>query len=524
MFCINCGKELVGKSTFCPSCGAKIDSGIGQKTLEEKTIKLRCKDCNGIMEVDANNQQLVCPYCGSKELIIDSDAVAVEKIRSNTYKEIEYERIKHEKEKEQKKEIKETRDAYWKSRFSKITITFTAICLLAMFVAFSDKQILAGLIALIQTCLLASSWLMGMQIIKEKKNALHKALAVLAFILIIPFIMWSNNQKPDKLDWPTTGIATNIPKPSTKYGNIITNRENSFYASLEKVSQSDYNKYIELCKGMGYTLESNSDTNGYEAFNADGYKLQILYFSNEDMSICLDAPMDGKEFTWPKNDIAKLIPHPQSNVGKIEWERDDGFVIYVANTTKEDFVAYAESCADAGFTVNYNKGDTYYSADNSDGYHVDLKYEGNSTMSVRIDKPDKKESSASDTKNTTSEEKETDANNQPTSDNNEASNTSEESTLESDDYEELVDGMRPSFKEAMDAYEEFYVEYCELLKSYNANPTDMSLLSKYTNMIIKAEEVDKKFNAWENDDLNEAELKYYTNVNLRVLQMLTDVD
>ena len=29
---------------------------------------------------------------------------------------------------------------------------------------------------------------------------------------------------------------------------------------------------------------------------------------------------------------------------------------------------------------------------------------------------------------------------------------------------DLVDGMRPEFKEAMDSYEEFYEEYCEVSK------------------------------------------------------------
>ena len=43
---------------------------------------------------------------------------------------------------------------------------------------------------------------------------------------------------------------------------------------------------------------------------------------------------------------------------------------------------------------------------------------------------------------------------------------------------ELIDGMRPEFKEAMDAYEAFYKEYCELLKKYTANPTDFSILGQ----------------------------------------------
>lgn len=88
---------------------------------------------------------------------------------------------------------------------------------------------------------------------------------------------------------------------------------------------------------------------------------------------------------------------------------------------------------------------------------------------------------------------------------------------------ELIDGMRPEFKEAMDAYEAFYKEYCELLKKCTANPTDFSILGQYANMLTKADEVDKAFKKWDESDLNSEELKYYLDVNNRVLKMMVDV-
>lgn len=94
---------------------------------------------------------------------------------------------------------------------------------------------------------------------------------------------------------------------------------------------------------------------------------------------------------------------------------------------------------------------------------------------------------------------------------------------ESNANEELVDGMRPEFKDAMDSYEAFYDEYCDILKKYTENPSDMKLLADYTDMLAKAAEMAEKFDAWENDDLNSAELKYYLDVNNRVTQKLLDV-
>lgn len=94
---------------------------------------------------------------------------------------------------------------------------------------------------------------------------------------------------------------------------------------------------------------------------------------------------------------------------------------------------------------------------------------------------------------------------------------------ESNTNAELADGIRPEFKDAMDSYEAFYDEYCDILKKYTENPSDMKLLADYTDMLAKAAEMAEKFDAWENDDLNSTELKYYLDVNNRVTQKLLDV-
>ena len=87
----------------------------------------------------------------------------------------------------------------------------------------------------------------------------------------------------------------------------------------------------------------------------------------------------------------------------------------------------------------------------------------------------------------------------------------------------LIDSMRPEFKEAMDAYEAFYNEYCDFMVEYKNNPTDLSLITKYGELLTKAAEVDETFAAWDEDDLNNEELKYYLEVNSRVMQRLVDV-
>lgn len=87
---------------------------------------------------------------------------------------------------------------------------------------------------------------------------------------------------------------------------------------------------------------------------------------------------------------------------------------------------------------------------------------------------------------------------------------------------ELVDGMRPEFKEAMDAYEAFYDEYCDFMVKYNDNPSDLTLILEYTQMLARLAEMDSSFEAWDESEMNDAELKYYLDVNNRVIQKLID--
>ena len=84
-------------------------------------------------------------------------------------------------------------------------------------------------------------------------------------------------------------------------------------------------------------------------------------------------------------------------------------------------------------------------------------------------------------------------------------------------------GMRPEFKEAMDAYEAFYQEYCEFMKKYQENPMDLTLLAGYADMITKEQEMTSALDKWKSDDMNDAEMKYYIEVTARIEKMMIDV-
>lgn len=362
--------------------------------MEIKTIQLRCQTCGGMMTVEDNNSVLSCPYCGSKELIRESDDVVIERIKNETYKDVELNKLQYEEQKEKRIEEKEMVQKFKKSGFSKIIIAAFIICLLVCINSFSQVKIMPGIIALVQTVLFALAWLMGMNIIKEKRPNIHIVFAVIGFILIIPFFSANSKlpTKSQKYEWPETGISTVLPKPEAEKGNIVINSNESFYISLDDVTEKQYQNYLKECQERGFTVDSETDSYGYTAYNFDGYKLTLKYYNSlGELNIDLDAPINMKELKWPNSDTARLLPIPKSSIGHINWENSNGFFIYVGNTSKDDFDNYVDACKNNGFTVDYKSGDKYYRSNNADGYHLDLSYEGNDTMSIEIKAPNKTE-------------------------------------------------------------------------------------------------------------------------------------
>ena len=96
------------------------------------------------------------------------------------------------------------------------------------------------------------------------------------------------------------------------------------------------------------------------------------------------------------------------------------------------------------------------------------------------------------------------------------------SSAAAESKQQSAGGLRSDFKAAMDSYEAFYDEYVAFMKKYNANPSDFSLLSKYTDMVKKELDMAKAFGKWKSEDLNDEEEQYYLAVQTRVTKKLLD--
>lgn len=323
----------------------------------------------------------------------------------------------------------------------------------------------------------------------------------LLLCLVMVCTLFVGCSEGDPIVWEDIVLGSILPDTAFEKGSIHTNTEETLWMDLNNAEKSDYSSYLAQCKEKGFTIDPTTIGDSYTAYNGDGYKLKIDYNEyDEYISINLDAPMKTKDLKWPINDLCELLPTPKSTKGKIEWEHEDKFLVYLADMTIDDFADYADACRDKGFNVDYDRGDTHYYAENKDGYDLSLEYEGFNTIYIRLEAPQKDtESSVVESKEEKPESKET----------------------ESKEDAKITNG---DFKKAMDEYEEFMDEYVEFMKKYQeSDGTDLSLLTDYAQYMSDYAEMAEAFDNWEDEELSDDELAYYIEVQARVTKKLLEV-
>lgn len=154
-------------------------------------IMLQCKNCGGELSDDTQREIWVCPFCGSKELIIDSDAVAVEKIRQQT--------TFRQWEREDDAQKEQERIAYRNSKAGIVSLIFAVFCGMCCAGCLSTARniynVLNGAVFLLQTASFLLSFLERKEVIHLQKRLplggakLPTLLMATGFLLFIPSLL-----------------------------------------------------------------------------------------------------------------------------------------------------------------------------------------------------------------------------------------------------------------------------------------------------------------------------------------------
>lgn len=432
MRCSKCSNIIPDNSVFCSHCGFKVDEPL-------KRVALRCSECSGTLEIDSDRTILSCPYCGSKELIVESDAVTIERIkakakvdreniRTSANKDIEFERIRsneriHDKDikikereiRNQERERKLMRKLQRRNRnvqidlsfeeeaqakkfrkgfFSKfLMFCFIFSCLLAV-LNYTIGYYGSAVVSTLQAIIYAAAWLMGVKVIRGRFSNMYGLVSVLGIMLCIPFLGLLGGPDPaekiEEMDWNEVIFMSDlIPEPVSRKYDIHSNTDSDLWVDVLDTSEAEYFKYIKQSKELGYVNGSNENSLGYEAYNDSGYKIDIYYYkSKKEMRIDVDSPSQMSKINWNTHNLSNVLPEPLSSDGLFRYERDDEVSVIIGNTTSEDYLGYLDKCINNGFNIDAEKSNERYNAYNANGYRVYLSHNpGNKEMSIELHYP-----------------------------------------------------------------------------------------------------------------------------------------
>ncbi len=85
-----------------------------------------------------------------------------------------------------------------------------------------------------------------------------------------------------------------------------------------------------------------------------------------------------------------------------------------------------------------------------------------------------------------------------------------------------ANGVDPDLKAFLDEYEKVMDEYCKFMKKYNNSSDQASMMMDYLNYLDKYSEMVEKLNEWDQNEMSDADLKYYLDVTNRVSKKLID--
>lgn len=347
MKCNNCGAELPDNTNTCTYCGEKLNNANSEKNENEESKEKKSKKSTNTVSKKSKNvkskdntvNQIKQKLCGKESLIVG--------------------------------------------------IIEALMCL----IAFSSKIIGSSLIALLGVIFCVVSFLMQKDIIKSPKSWLSKAFLILAIVLIIPYVAVYNTNiaysKAKNFDWNDMVLSNVLPEPKSHLGEIYSNSKDGLSLYIYKTSSDDYDNYIKECKNKGFTIDIEQLGDLFNAYNAEGYSLSLMYDKTmKKMRIDLDSPMELGTFEWPDSEYTKLIPKPESNIGKVQKNDETGFEAYVGNVTKEKFKDYIKQCVDKGFNIESTENDKSYTAKNGDNYKLNVEYKANNIIKITIYEPE----------------------------------------------------------------------------------------------------------------------------------------
>lgn len=214
-------------------------------------------------------------------------------------------------------------------------------------------------------------------------------ISTVVLAIIILFILFFqinfNTSSIQQNDWSSLILGKYIQEPPGKLNTIYDNYEDTLSVEITELSYKQYKNYTENCKDLGFNVEVSQTDTRYRAYNQEGYELTINYYQDQSsLDLILIAPIQLSQITWPDNAFTQMLPTPKSTYGRIDANDETGFIVFLGNTSKEDFNDYILACSQKGFNLNSERSDTIYTAQNEHNNFLTIEYRGNNVIHISI--------------------------------------------------------------------------------------------------------------------------------------------
>lgn len=223
----------------------------------------------------------------------------------------------------------------------------------------------------------------------------------------VPIFKCTNNTKYDiayiKLDYKIKEGTTDDELNSNS--TIKEKAANMNHSVNETVVNVNTNKYIKSGDSIDRvrlmldgTIEYLSDYRVMDYMTPDiltisyvsGDNIYTAYYDYDKKEMSYDDSVKDKK-SWPDNEMANLIPKPDSEIYISRSDLDDYIWVVVLNCSKKDYETYVDQCKKKGFDTNIDNTSyssiTKYEATNQDGVELGVTFDSSeNTLSITLDK------------------------------------------------------------------------------------------------------------------------------------------
>ena len=116
-------------------------------------------------------------------------------------------------------------------------------------------------------------------------------------------------------------------------------------------------------------------------------KIYREYYDFKSGKYTLDSSVQNAD-QWPNFAIAELIPKPDALVISDMMSREGYLSCDVLGIKTEEYLTYVQKCKEQGFTEDVMDHESFYDADNADGYSLSINYDDDrERMTITLSAP-----------------------------------------------------------------------------------------------------------------------------------------